>query len=147
MGSYGKNRKKNLKDSIFFGGGTNNDLFPFYGIKSSDAFGNEITTYRLQLDIEIFRIYRSLYTFPLYFKKFNLIAGADYLKTDFIHIKKDKSFLKKKRVHGRHLGIRSDLTLFYQFPLKLDFVVNELKNKYGSDQIESLVILNTSLYF
>ncbi len=147
LGSYGKNRKTNFNDGVFFGGGTNNELFPFYGIGSNNAFGNEITTYRFQLDAEVWRIYRSFYTFPLYFKKINLIAGTDYLKTDFIYIKKDESFLRKREVVGQHLGIRSTLTLFYWLPVEADFIVNKLKNEYGSDETDSLVILNTSLLF
>ena len=145
--SYGKNRKKGLRGGLLSAGGSQNFPFAFYGIGEDDAIGNEMAAFRLQASAEFFKIYRFYHTFPFYLKDINLLLGADYLKSDLIYLRRDGQFLRGKNLWGQHWGVRATATMFYVLPLEMDIIFNTLKNKYASDEKQTLFVLNTALSF
>ena len=147
--AYGKNKKQSLGQGLIYGGGRGGTLgvsFPFYGIANEDAFGNEMFASRLQLETELLRIYRSYKTFPLFFKKINLLAGADLIKTDLIYTQ-ERGLLRKEQMQGMHLGLRQSLTAFYRLPVNIDIISNQIKSKSGFKRSEVLLFINSSLAF
>ncbi len=145
--AHGKLGKKTLRQGLLSGGGWKSSPFAFYGIGDGEALGNEMATSRLQFQVEALKVYRSYKTFPLHLKDFKWLAGADALKADWIYVSKEQTFLRDKELWGWHWGVRSTATLFYQLPVELDVIFNQLENKYGSDQKQTLFLLNTALSF
>ena len=87
-GTYGKLDKRGILDGVIYGGGfTDYDYSSFHsfkGLDANDAFGNEMITYNLELDYKLGDIGWGWGLSPFYLSKLNLIAGQDFIKTDFI---------------------------------------------------------------
>lgn len=123
-GTYGKLDKKGFSSGTIYGGGTNSygltRYHDFYGIPYTDAFGNEMTTARFFLDWTIKEVYKGSGLFPFFLKEFHAIAGADYLKTDFLFI--DNVLYQKEKATSFFGGVRFETTLGYLMPANFDII-------------------------
>ena len=147
-GSYGKRKRASEKSSLLKAGGLGSSLFPFYGVENGNALGSEVQTYRLDLELELFRIYRApIESLPFYFKKINFIAGVDYLKADLIYLGNSQEALLNEKLWGYHYGMSSSTTLLYRIPLTFDLIVNRLRTKDQGDKLQPFVIIKTSFLF
>jgi hypothetical protein len=144
--SYGKLYKDTFRGGAIFGGGSNEELHDFYGLRANDAFGLEIVTARVQGEFEVARAYRGPGLIPLFVKKLNLLAGLDYLKTDYIYSAPDKFFLRNKSLSSAHLGARAKTVLFYNAPIDIDLLWVKTMNSHGQDEEQWLTLFRGAFF-
>lgn len=146
-GSYARNFKKTLSSGGIFGGGEDSAFIfsrhNFLGIESSDAFGNEIWTYRLQGEYELATSYHGWGLFPLYMKRVNALLGAETLHADFIYLKSKKGFINRSQISNVHGGLRFKMDLFYLAPVDLDVLY--VKNEFEDPELK--MFLKASFFF
>ena len=152
--TYGVYHKSGLVDGVLFSGGTNDfntsAFHSFYAISKNDAFGNEVFTARAQGEFELQRMYKGFSGWellPIYFKELNLLAGAEYLKTDFIYIEQLKGFLINKDVKAWHAGARTKMNIFYYLPVELDVLYTQIFDSRIKVDGEFLYLLRGSFIF
>lgn len=148
--TYGKMDKKTLSSGAIFGGGANDldssAFHDFYGLSTNDAFGNEVVTARFQFDYEFYRIFKGHDLAPIYFSKFNMVAGMDYIKTDYIYIKPDKGFIRNKDLKSMHAGLKVKGDIFYNAPVEVDLLYVQNLNDHGSNESQTLVLFKGQFF-
>jgi hypothetical protein len=143
--------KDGLVDGVVFGGGVNDidsgSFHPFYGLSHNDAFGNEITSAQFRLDWQLIDTYTGWGLFPLYIKQFHLLAGTDYLKTDYIYIESKNRFLRDSDIQNVHTGVQMDMTLFYVLPMEVDFIYSKIIGNDLTSESTFTSVLKGSIWF
>lgn len=133
--SWAKLFKTNFSQGVLYGGGvttaSTQRWHEFYGIPYSNAYGNELLTFRLYLDYNIWNIYRTRQLFPVFFKELHLLLGRETIYADRILL--GKSFIREKAVHGFFVGPRLKVNLFYYVPADIDFIFSQVKNPQGGN--------------
>lgn len=134
LGTYGKLEKNNFISGVLYGGGPSNYtttyFHEFYGIAYSDAFGNEISTGRAQIDITAYNAYSAGGgLFPFYLKELHLLAGTEFIHADRIFI--EGGFLRNQELRSHHGGLRVLADLFYLIPIQSDLLYVSTENPFG----------------
>lgn len=145
--SYGKLFKNDFASGVLFGGeslGGNNYFYDFYGIPYTDIFGNKIFSARGQFDINLWKMFTGNGFFPLYFKELHVLLGADYLKAERFFF--DNFYFKNESIYSLHVTARFKLDIAYFVPSNVDFIIAEVRPKYGDKEVSFLINITSSLY-
>ena len=137
--------KTSFLGGILYGGGGYN-FHQFYGIDYSDIYGNEIKTGRGQFVFHVGKPYSGSGFFPVFVKKVNLLAGADYVAADRIYVTKGNQLLRDKSLTSYHGGMQFDLNIAYLMPLKVDLIYAQVNNSHGQNETQFLTLI-TGSYF
>jgi hypothetical protein len=131
--SWAKLFKTNFHQGVIYGGGSNNvsdqRWHEFYGVPYGDAYGNEIFTFRLYLDFNLWDIYRGKGFVPVFLKELHLIVGRETMYADRILL--DKRLIREKAIHGFFAGPRLKVNLFYFVPADIDIIFSSVNNPNG----------------
>ena len=145
--TYGRLYKDPLSGGVIYGGGGNyynsKSFHQFYGIAYTDAFGNEITTGRFQLDLLPFDIYRGWDLFPIFFKNIHILLGADYIEADYI-VTNNRTYLNEN-LFSTHAGLRFQTTLAYMLPFSVDILYSKVHKNTFTDQASLIFVIKGGL--
>ncbi len=145
-GTYGKLVKNGISDGVLYGGGSTDydfsTLHSFIGLDANDAFGNEIITYNLELDYELSTVGWAWGLSPFYLKRIHLIAGQDFIKTDFIF--NGYGFKVNSDLTSHYVGLRTSWNIGYMLPLDLDIIRYKLDDSSYRDDEGTTVIIKGS---
>ena len=129
--THGRLYKDQIRGGVIYGGGGNyynsQSFHQFYGISYTDAYGNEISTGRFQLDILPFEVHRGWGMFPVFFKDIHLLLGMDYIESDYIAT--NNSIYSNENLASTHAGLRFQTTLAYMVPLSMDILYTKVHEK------------------
>lgn len=140
LSSYGKLLKSDFKTGVLYGGGTNDisntRWHEFYGLPYSNAYGNEIFTFRLYVDWNFWYIYRGAGFFPVFLKEAHLLVGREMLSADRIIL--DDTLYRERSIHSFFIGPRLKTNLFYYVPADIDVIFSSIKkpNSGSVNQVE-----------
>jgi hypothetical protein len=127
--SYGKLVKSEIRGGTLYGGGatdiSNVRWHEFYGLPYSNAYGNEIFTFRLYLDWNFWYVYRGNGFFPVFLKEAHLLLGREMMSADRI-ILADKRF-NNKTIHSFFAGPVLKTNLFYYIPADIEMIFSTIK--------------------
>ncbi|MCP4912177.1 MAG: hypothetical protein GY909_03580 [Oligoflexia bacterium] len=145
-GTYGKLDKKGILDGVIYGGGfTDYDYSSFHSFKGldvNDAFGNEMITYNLELDYKLGDIGWGWGLSPFYLKKLNLIAGQDFIKTEYIFT--GRGFKRNSDLRSNYFGLRSSWLFGYMVPVDVDVIQYKLDDSsYVHDTGTEVIVRGT----
>ena len=126
--SYGKLFKKDLKSGVIFSGGAQG-RHPFFGLSSSDSYGNEVATARGEFNFTIFRPYTGSNFFPAYLKEFQFILGEEVINADKIIY--FNQLYTNQNLLGTFIGVKTKMNLFYHAPVDMDFILTKIKAPQG----------------
>lgn len=148
LGTYGRLDKKDFRSGVIYGGGssnyTTNYFHEFYGLAYSDAFGNEISTGRAQLDITAYNAYSGVASlFPFFLKELHLLAGMEFIHADRIFIEGESrgGFLIREDLRSYHAGLRILANIFYLVPIQSDLLYVNTENPFGDKDHDFLFLL------
>lgn len=140
--SYGKLFKSDLRRSIIKGGGTsditNTRWHEFYGIPYSNAYGNEIFTFRAYIDWNFWYIYRGKGFFPVFLKEAHLVLGRELMSADRIWLGGTR--YNNKTVHSFFIGPVLKTNLFYYVPTDIEFIFSTIKRPSGNGSVNQFEI-------
>lgn len=135
--SYGKLVKSDLKGGVLFGGGTTNisntRWHEFYGIPYSNAYGNEIFTFRAYIDWNFWYVYRGHGFFPFFLKEAHLLLGRELMSADRIFLGGKR--YDNKTVHSFFVGPVLKTNLFYYLPADIEFIFSTIKRPTGNGSV------------
>ena len=150
-GAYTYHDTNSLSQGVIFSGGnTDFDSYsthPFYGISNNGALGTEAKSGRIQAAWDFYRAHSGYELFPLFLRNLSLLAGADYLETDFIYISEEKQFLRNQDVTSTHIGLRSSGTMIYYIPIEIDVIYSQLPVPSGNTYDDLLVLFKGRVSF
>jgi hypothetical protein len=146
--SYGKLDKKGFRDGVIYGGGTNtafgNRWHEFFGLPYSNAYGNEIFTFRGYIDWNFWYIYKGLQLVPIYIKEAHLILGREMLSADQIIL--DNRRYINENIHSFFIGPRIKMNVAYYIPLDVDVIFSSITKPSGGNVNQVEVTLNADLF-
>lgn len=122
-GSYAKLYKDGYKSGVIFAGGAQ-ERHSFMGIGSTDAYGNEVSTFRGEFNFAIGRPALGRNFVPLYLRELHLILGEEMLIAD--SIKYDSFTYKNNHILGTYIGLRTKLNIVYHAGIDLDFIITKV---------------------
>ncbi|MBY0415723.1 MAG: hypothetical protein K2Q18_16235 [Bdellovibrionales bacterium] len=141
--SYGKLGKSGFRNGVLYGGGSNNvsnsRWHEFYGLPYSNAYGNEIFTFRGYIDWNFWNIYRGFGLVPFYFKEAHLVLGREMLSADRIIL--DGRRYNDEIIHSFFIGPKVKMNIFYLVPVDVDMIFSMIQKPNGgnSNQVELLL--------
>ena len=131
--AYGKLVKNDFSRGVLYGGGIDSvattRLFEFYGLPYSNAYGNEIFTFRFFGEYNFWNIYRGKNFIPIFFKEAHLLLGRETLYADRIFL--DKSLIREKAINAFFGGLRMKTNLFYYVPTDIDLIFSSTRHPAG----------------
>jgi hypothetical protein len=146
--AFGKLYKDDFNRGVLYGGGINTVAtlrnFEFYGIPYSNAFGNEIFTFRLFGDYNFWNIYRSKNMLPIFFREAHLLFGAETMSADRIFL--DNKVFRNETVQSVFGGVRLETDLFYYVPANIDFILSSTKRPDGKNSGAANFLINAELF-
>ena len=146
--SYGRLSKTGFVSGVLFAGGSNDayssNFHEFYGLDRAQAFGNTIQTARVQLDQEVFSIFRSRNLLPIYFRTVHLLVGIDWIKPERVLI--DRRLLRYQDLYSYNIGTKISTRLAYYLPVDFEIFHSRLKNPIGEDQSRWLFLLKADIF-
>lgn len=150
QGTYEKLDKNDLSSGAAYAGGFNdvytNSYHEFYGIQTNDAFGNEVYSGKLEVNLLLNEAYSGPKYFPLYIKKVYGTGGTGVLKSDFIFIDSDKRFLVDKTIMNVFAGMSADVDAFYLASVRIDLLMAQLiSSEINEKQTQFLVLIKAGL--
>jgi hypothetical protein len=140
--SYGKLIKSDFTGGVLYGGGTSNAIttrwHEFYGIPYSNAYGNEIFTFRAYLDWNFWNIYRGYGFAPAYLKEAHLLLGRELMSADRIWLGGKK--YNNKTVHSFFIGPVLKTTIFYYLPVDFEFIFSTIKRPTDNGSVNQFEV-------
>ncbi len=150
QGRYSKSESDSLVNGAIFGGGTQSmeliNYHDFYGLGYKEAYGLEMASGRAQIEYEFMKRYSGPQFFPILFKRFSLLAGMDYLKTDFALIRAEGNFIINEALTSLHAGVRMKVTAFYFLPLEVDVLAVRLLDYETHENNQVALLFNAAYY-
>lgn len=138
--SYGRLIKSDFRGGVLYGGGTsdlsNTRWHEFYGIPYSNAYGNEIFTFRAYVDWNFWYIYRGKGFFPVFLKEAHLILGRELMSADRIWLGGTR--YNKKTVHSFFIGPVLKTNLFYYVPTDMELIFSSIKRPSGTSTVNQV---------
>jgi hypothetical protein len=137
--SFGFLDKKGFRDGVLYAGGTNgleNRWHEFYGLPYSNAYGNNIFTFRTYLDWNFWYIYRGYSIVPLYLKEAHLLGGYELLKADRIIL--DGRSYKDETIHSIFIGPKIKTNVAYFIPIDFDVIFSSIKKPNGAGSVNQV---------
>ena len=99
-----------------------------------------MVTGRVELGARVFEIYSGVGgLFPLYIKEIHVMAGAEFLKTDFIFL--DKKYTNES-VSSFYGGLKFKMTMAYALPFTLDVIYTQIESPSGTTIGKSLISIS-----
>lgn len=148
LSSYGKLYKTGFSGGVLYGGGESkfqeSRWFEFYGVPYSNAYGNEIFTFRAVIEYNFWNIYRGYGFVPFFFKEAHLLFGRESLYADRIYL--DNTLLREKAVHAFFAGPRFKMNLFYYVPADIDFIFSRVAHPNGKNINQFSFSINADLF-
>jgi hypothetical protein len=132
--SYGFLDKKGFKDGVLYGGGTNgleSRWHEFYGLPYSNAYGNEIFTFRAYLDWNFWYIYRGYSLVPIFLKEAHLLLGSELMTADRIIL--DGRTYRDETIHSFFIGPKLKTNVAYFIPLDIDVIFSSIQKPNGGN--------------
>ena len=136
-------KKSHSRGELLYGGGVGTP-HSFYGLDYQDAFGDDLMTARGYLDGELARIYSSWKLVPFYVKDIRLLAGMDYIKTDFVWLAGDNIFVQNELLRSTWWGLRLKFDIFYRSSGTWDFLQASLHSPLGGQEHRFISSFNLS---
>jgi hypothetical protein len=138
--SYGKLVKSGFKDGVIYAGGTgsyvNTRWHEFYGLPYSNAYGNEIFTFRGYVDWNFWYIYRGESFIPVFLKEAHLILGREMLSADVIFL--GGKVYRNETIHSFFAGPKIKTNLFYYVPADLDLIFSSIQRPSGGGSVNQV---------
>lgn len=146
--AYGKLFKNDFRRGVIYGGGidsvVNQRWFEFYGIPYSNAYGNEIFTFRLFAEYNFWNIYRGKNFIPIFFKEAHFLLGRETMYADRIFL--DNSLIREKAVNSFFGGVRLKTNIFYYVPTDLDLIFSSTRHPSGQSVQAVNFTINAELF-
>ncbi|MEA9357198.1 hypothetical protein SHI21_13315 [Bacteriovorax sp. PP10] len=140
--SYGKLVKSGFAGGVLYGGGSsdisNTRWHEFYGIPYSNAYGNEIFTFRAYIDWNFWYIYRGSGFAPFFLKEAHLLLGRELMSADRIWLGGKR--YDNKTVHSFFVGPVLKTNLFYYVPTDIEFIFSTIKRPTGNGSVNQFEV-------
>ncbi len=146
--SYGKLDKRTFSDGVLYGGGASSTIgdgavfHEFYGLPLNDAFGNEISTARLEGQWRFANPHHGKGLFPLFTRSWRLIGGGSFLHAERVFL--DPTLFRQKSLYGAYGGLSWRGNLFYLVPTQIDLLATQVLNE--EDSLGILFLVKTDLF-
>lgn len=140
--SYGRLVKSGFSSGVLYGGGStdisNVRWHEFYGIPYSNAYGNEIFTFRTYVDWNFWYIYRGKGFFPVFLKEAHLVIGRELMSADRIWLGGTR--YDNKTVHSFFIGPVLKTNLFYYVPTDIEVIFSTIKRPAGAGSVNQVEV-------
>jgi hypothetical protein len=127
-GSIGKLFKSDFARGVLYAGGDNSLVssryFEYYGLPYGNAYGNDVSTYRMKFDYNLMNIYKGKNMWPIFFKEWHVMLGSEMLSADRIYL--SKTYFQDETIHSTFVGTKLKTNLFYLVPTDIDLVFSNI---------------------
>lgn len=146
--AYTRLEKSTFDRGILLGGGystsTTTRNFEFYGLNYGSAYGNEIVSFRLNLDYRALEFYRGYKLWPFFARDLRLLLGRDWISADRVII--GRQVLKDKAVNSLWGGANFRWTFAYYVPIETKLIIAKVFNPDGRDVRETLLTFDAEIW-
>ena len=143
---YGHQFKNTLNNGLLFGGGasstlTGSYLFDSYAFSYGSLVGNKVMTSILELKNTLWQPMRGSGLFPLFFKQFDLVYGAEMDYADFAY----NPSVGRYNIHNKFfpsgfVGLEINTDIAYRFPAFFKLIYSYgMDNQIGDSRISLLI--------
>lgn len=143
-GTFEELDKDTLRNGLLFGGGTVESIHQTYGVLYSDVLGNEITTLKANLDLNVLRLNKGWGLVPFYMRTLHVLGGFDQVSADFIYLK--DRFYRNEVMNVFYYGLKIDSRVFYRVPLSIEAVFSNSKINDVTDDDFQLIFRSAYTY-
>ena len=143
-GTFEELDKDTLRNGLLFGGGTVESIHQTYGVLYSDVLGNEITTLKANLDLNVLRLNKGWGLVPFYMRTLHVLGGFDQVSADFVYLK--DRFYRNEVMNVFYYGLKIDSRVFYRVPLSIEAVFSNSKINDVTDDDFQLIFRSAYTY-